>query len=153
MSACGFTWCYLVVACMIAGAYGLLPPDYVRATMDLGYVVIILPILGSGLGIWIESVCEAWRRRDLASAGVAAWNTYAQAHNMYEAASALPGIFEHLGKVFDFEDADDAKGRLVLAVLLLVLASCFAGILTTAAILRGAAKEAARQLRAEMRAA
>ena len=149
MAACGFTWCYLTVFAMIAGSSGYLQPEYVRAAMELGYVVIIFPVLGSGIAIWVESIARAWRERDLASVATAGWNTFAQVYNTYEAASSLPGVFSHLGSVFDAEDADDAKSRAIIAVLLLVLAASMAGILTTAVLIRISARSHASNMRAE----
>jgi len=141
MSACGFTWCYLIVAAIALGAAGSLPPDYVRGALELGYVIIILPVLGSGLAIWIDSVTTAWRERSFGNVAVAGWNTFAQAHNMYEAANTLPGVFSHLGELFEGGDDDDAKARLGLAMILLVLATCVLGILTTTWIIRSTARE------------
>lgn len=141
MSACGFTWCYLIVLALGAGAFGWLEPQYVKGALELGYVVIILPVLGSGLAIWIDSLTTAWRRRDLASGLTAAWNTYAQAHNTYQAASMLPRIFENLGDLFEGgdSDSDSAKSRAILAVVFLVVLALACGVLTTVAIVRSTA--------------
>jgi len=51
MSACGFTWCYLIVLTFMAGAAGYLSPRYMQLALEIGYVIIIFPILGSGFGI------------------------------------------------------------------------------------------------------
>jgi len=148
MSASGFTWCYLGVLCLIATATGLLPMRYVQIALELGYVLIILPVLGSGIAIWMDSVTTAWRRRDAASIGVAGWNTYAMAHDTCEAATTLPGIFKNLGSVFSEAD-DDAEGKLIyLAVLIVVLALC-GGIFTTMAVVRSTARKYARDVMAE----
>lgn len=141
MSAAGFTWCYLIILAFGAGAAGLLEYQYVQAALELGYVIIILPILGSGLGIWMDSLTTAWRRRDAMSIGVAAWNTFAQAHNTYEAARMLPGIFKHLGEVFEGGDSDSAKGKALLLVVLLVILALCGGVFTTVAIVRSTAKK------------
>lgn len=141
MSAAGFTWCYLIILAFIAGATGLLEYQYVKAALELGYVVIILPVLGSGLAIWIDSVTTAWRRRDAVSIGVAGWNTFAQAHNTYEAVSMLPGIFESLGEVFSGGDSDDVKGKALILVLLLVVLALCGGVFTTVAIVRATARK------------
>jgi hypothetical protein len=148
MSASGFTWCYLGGLCLIATAMGFLPMRYVQVALELGYVVIILPVLGSGIAIWMDSVTTAWRRRDAASIGVAGWNTYATAHDACEAATTLPGIFKDLGSGFS-EGDDDAEGKLLyFAVLIVVLALC-GGIFTTMAIVRSTARKYARGVMAE----
>lgn len=146
MSACGFTWCYLIVLAMVAGTSGLLPPHYVKAMLELGYVIIIFPILGSGLAITIDSITTAYRDRRAGNIGVAAWNTFAQVHNTYEAVSGLPGIFGDLTKTLSEGDDDDTSGKLVILVFLLVLVALSAGALTTAAIIRRTARNYAQNL-------
>lgn len=150
MSAAGFTWCYLIILAFGAGAAGLLEYQYVQAALELGYVIIILPVLGSGLGIWMDSLTTAWRRRDAMSIGVAAWNTFAQAHNTYEAARMLPGIFKHLGEVFKGGDSDSAKGKALLLVVLLVILALCGGVFTTVAIVRSTARKYAHNTLATM---
>jgi len=150
MSASGFTWCYLIPLALLAGVMGWLPPEYVQATLELGYVVIILPILGSGLAIWLDSVTTAWRRRDLASIGIASWNTFAMAHNTYSAAKTLPKVLEHLGDVFKGGDSDDAKGKALLLVVLLVILAVCAGFLTTRAIIMRTARKYSGKVQKEL---
>ena len=141
MSACGFTWCYLVIVAMVAQATGFLPVKYAELSLELGYVVIILPVLGSGLAIWLDSVTTAWRKRDVVSIGVAGWNTFAMAHNTYEAATTLPDVFKHIGDTLSGGDDDDAEGKLVsVAVLLVVIALC-SGVFTTITIVRSTARK------------
>lgn len=148
MSASGFTWCYLVVLSSIATWAGFLPTRYVQVVLELGYVAIILPVLGSGFAIWMDSVTTAWRRRDAASIGVASWNTFAMAHDTYEAATTLPGIFKDLGSAISEAD-DDAGGiAFALAVLIVLLVLC-SGILTTTAIIRSTARQYAHSVLAE----
>lgn len=140
MSAAGFTWCYLIVMAIAAGAFGIITPEYVQAALELGYVIIIFPVLGSGLGIWIDSVTTAYRQRDFGSVATAGWNTFAQVHNTYEAASTLPGVFDHLGDVFKSSDSDDTKGKMMLFVMLIVLLALASGVFTTVAIVRSTAR-------------
>jgi hypothetical protein len=73
----GFTWCYLIVLAMIAGAAGWLPPQYVKEMLELGYIVIIGPILGSGIAICLDSITTAYRERSVSTIGIATWNTFA----------------------------------------------------------------------------
>ncbi len=151
MAACGFTWCFTTILAMIAGSTGWLPMSYVRTVMELGYVIVIAPILGSGLGIWIHSVTVAWRRRDFPSMAVAGWNTFAQIHNTYEAARVLPGILGNLREVFSGSDNDDVKAKALMAVVLLVSLAVAGGVLLTVYIVRSTAREYAGQVFAEMR--
>lgn len=141
MSTCGFTWCYLILLALLAGATGYLTPQYVQAALELGYVVIILPVLGSGFAIWMDSLTTAWRKRSLGNIGVAGWNTFAQIHNTYEAASTLPGVFKDLGKVFEDSDGDDAKGKMILLAILLAIIAICGGVFATIAIVRSTARK------------
>jgi len=95
MSACGFTWVYLFVLTLLAIAGGAIEPQYARAAIEVGYLMIIVPIIGSGLILTVHSWMVAARERTLASYGTAAWNTYAQYHNLADAADSIFEI-EHL---------------------------------------------------------
>ena len=158
MSACGFTWCYLILLVIGADTLGVFAPDpktaelsptaqnpheFVKLALEMGYVVIIFPILGSGLAIWIDSVTTAWRRRDAVSIGVAGWNTFAQAHNTFEAARTLPAVFKDLGSALK---GGDVKGKAFLLALILVAVALCAGILTTVAIVRSTARKYAHNV-------
>lgn len=145
MSACGFTWCYLTLLTMVAVGTETLTPEQGLVMFELGYLVILLPLLGSGLGIWAHSIAEAYRRRSFGSIAVAGWNTYAQAQNMFDAARHAPGILRHvmdaLGSGGKRRGKKDEAGA-VLIVLLVILAVC-GGALTTAAIVRWADRRVA----------
>lgn len=141
MAACGFTWCYLITLTMAAMATGFLPMKYVELALDLGYAVIILPVLGPGLAIWMDSVTTAWRKRDAASVGVASWNTYAMAHNTYDAATTLPDAFKRIGDGLSGGDDDDAEGKLGLVAVFLVVIALGGGVFTTIAIVRSSARK------------
>ncbi|OGJ58377.1 hypothetical protein A2635_03580 [Candidatus Peribacteria bacterium RIFCSPHIGHO2_01_FULL_51_9] len=140
MSACGFTYVYLVLLVLGASAFvdpEYLPPEYVQGAFELGYVIIIIPIIGSGIGITIHSICVAWRTRRLRDMGIAGWNIFAQSYNTYSAVRNLPGVFEHLGKLFK---GGDGKGKALLFMVLLVVLAVCGGILTTTLIVRSTAR-------------
>src|SRR5271168_2840422 len=125
MGACGFIWCNTLVLGYLASVHvGLLPhkyqltDPYLELLFDIGYVIVIFPILGSGLGIWLDSVKEAYKRRDGMSIGVAGYNTFAQAYNTYEAAKFLPTVFKKIGK--SLEDSDN-KGLMFVVYSVLIL--------------------------------
>jgi len=147
MSACGFTWVYLIILALIAQSFGKLPEVYVDAALKLGYLVIILPVLGSGLAITIQSWAHFWRERNLRSGAITGWNTFAQAYNMYEAASAIPDAVRDVYKVLGGKDKDDDDGKAKAAVLLIVILALTAGVLTTAAIIRVTARTRVEQTR------
>lgn len=144
MSACGFTWVYLIILALIAGAAGWLDDRYVEAMLSLGYLVIIGPILGSGLAITLDSWAYFWRKKSLGSGAVAGWNTFAQAYNTYQAVSAIP---EALGSVFDAfggkgsRSKSDGKSAMAMIAILLVVLALVGGVLTTSAIIRATARK------------
>ena len=144
MSACGFTWCYLVVLSVIASATGILSPHYSQVALELGYAIIIVPVLGSGMTIWAESVAHAWKKRTFGSVAGAAWNTYAQVHNTYQAARLLPEVFKDLENAFG--KGGDRKGKALLLVVLLVILALASGVFTTMAIIRSHARAVAQHL-------
>jgi type II secretory pathway pseudopilin PulG len=149
MSASGFTWCYTLILALIAGSvpykgHILLAPRYVEGMIELGYVIIILPILGSGLGITISSWRDFSRRRSLATGGVAGYNTFAQVYNTVQAVRVLPGIFGDLGKLFNSKDKDSNGYWLMI---LLVALAVLGGILTTATIIQRVAETQRERVR------
>jgi cellobiose-specific phosphotransferase system component IIC len=118
-------------------------PEYVtnevtRVSFSLGYLIIVPAVLFSGMMIWIDSLVQAWRQRDLPSMGIAAWNTFAQVYNTYEAIQGIPQAF---GDVMGFfskssSDSDDAKGAAILLIIALVVLAIVGGIIITAAIIK-----------------
>lgn len=137
MSACGFTWCYLLIIAFIVNATGKLPADAFEAMISLGYLVVIFPILGSGLAITMNSIVIAWRQRRLRDIGVAGWNSFAQVYNTYNAVRAVPDAF---GTVFDFFRPKNKDGAIVFLVMLMVIIAVAGGILTTSMIIRATAR-------------
>lgn len=150
MAASGFTWCYLLVVGLVGSALPmalfvdaeagqppvegmLFSPESLRAFFDLGYLVIIFPILGSGLAITVETWRHFARTKDrgVGDYAITGWNTFAQVHNTYSAVQALPGVFENLGSFFGKGDKK-AQTLVVIAVVVAALA----GILTTYGIIQ-----------------
>jgi hypothetical protein len=125
MGACGFIWCNLLVVGFVCSTHvGILPvkyqltDPYLELLWNIGYVLIIFPILGSGIGIWLDSVKEAYKRRDAMSIGVAGYNTFAQVHNTYEAAKYLPTILKKISK--SIQDSDNKLMMLTVYTALAV---------------------------------
>lgn len=160
MSASGFTWCYLVVLGLLGSVIPaawfveaeagmppvegmLLSPTDLEAFFQLGYLVIIFPILGSGLAITIQTWRGLARRRAAGKAGagdyaITGWNTFAQVHNTYSAIRHVPGALEGVGDYFfggsSSSSSSDDNGKGFIVLLLVVLA-VGGGILTTISII------------------
>jgi hypothetical protein len=138
MSASGFTWCYLLLLAL--GAYWMefLSTGQVEAMISLGYVVLIPGILFAGLMITVDSWARAYRERTLGSFGTAAYNTFAQIHNTYNAIGNMGSALRSVANLFRGGDSrrSDRDDNGAVLVLLLVLLALFGGVLTTAAIIR-----------------
>jgi uncharacterized membrane protein YjgN (DUF898 family) len=148
MSACGFTWVYLTILTMTAVTGGYLTPEWGEVMYKLGYLIIILPIVGSGFGIWAHSVVTAYRTRSWGNIGVAGWNTYAQFNNTWQAASHAPGFMSDVIAAFSSKNRKSSKDgtAAILVILLVVLAVC-GGAITTGMIARWADRKVAINLR------
>src|SRR6202021_224955 len=119
MSACGFTWVYIALLGILAQSFQWLPARYIEGIFSFGYLVIILPLLGSGLGITASSWAQFWRQKNLINGGIAAWNTYAQISNIVSAVRFVP---EAIGNVFSaFKGDDEEDNRALLLMLAVVL--------------------------------
>lgn len=117
---------------------------YLKGTVNLWYLTIIFPALGTGFAIMIQSWVAAYRERDLLSMGSAAWNTFAQVHNTVSAVQNMGGAFSAIGEAFSgifsaASDDDDGKATIALIGLAIMIAivavSILGGALLTAAII------------------
>lgn len=110
----------------------------VQNVFDLAYLIVIFPILGTGLAITANSLIVAYVRRDWASIGVSAWNVGAQVHNIASAVRHVPRATRSLGsglKIRLGKDSGKAIAYLVLFLLPIVI-SLGAAIATTIVIMR-----------------
>lgn len=137
MAACGFSYCYLMPAALIAAQFKWLPLAYAKGAMELGYLFIIFPIIGSGLAIWVDSLMAFYRERNFGSGAVAAYNTYAQIHNVYSAIETVPAAFSDVSKLMSSDDSDNTSLALMV---LLVAVTLGAGILTASYFIRSSAR-------------
>jgi uncharacterized membrane protein (DUF485 family) len=139
MSASGFTWCYLLLLAVIAYWVEWLNASQIEVMINLGYVLLIPGILLSGLAITVDSWARAYRERTLASAGTAAYNTFAQIYNIYNAVNNFGRAFRSVTRFFGGGDSRDREerdgGGAAVLVVILVLLALLGGILTTAAII------------------
>ena len=145
MSASGFTWCILIALMLGAWQFQFLTEKQALIGLQVGYLLVIPGILFSGFGIMVDSWAQAYRQRTLGSYGTAAYNTFAQIYNTY---NAIDGIGQAFGSIFDFlgdsksdggGDSDDNKGAAVLLIVVLVLVALAGGVLLTTAIIKHAA--------------
>jgi hypothetical protein len=136
MSALGFTWCYVLILALLARSAGYIDDQAMQGAIALGYLVVIPGVLISGSFIWIDSLVQAWRRRDLPSIGIAAWNTFAEVSNVAAAVQGVGGAAKSVGSLFTKADPDEVKGAAILIVVLIVVAAVAGGFITTEMIRR-----------------
>jgi hypothetical protein len=133
-SACGFT---MVLAFALGGlgyALGLVGMPVLHLLANMTYLLIILPILGSGLVITIHSWIIAYRERSILGMGVASYNTFAQAYNTYE---AIDGIGNAFGVVWNAVSKDDEDTNPILGIAVVLLCAAAAGgIMLTMGIIK-----------------
>jgi hypothetical protein len=169
MSACGFIWCYGILEALIFVNTGHLAEEEAHALVSLGHLIIILPVLGSGLGLTVHSWAEFGRRRTVGSGLTAAWNTFAQVHNTSQAIEGIPRALEGAGRAFKSGGgssnnggnggsskgggAGSGKGQggpppdpVGIIVVVLALAAVILGILTTYLIVRWTADHYSRAM-------
>ena len=136
-SAIGFTYVYAFIVGYIAVSTGYLPAAMLGVLLNLMYVMIVVPLIGSAIIITIQSWINVARERSLMNIGVAGWNTFATAYNTYNAVQsfgpALDSVTQGLGGLFGGDgDSDDNAARVVLLAAIVLLA----GVLTTTVIVR-----------------
>lgn len=153
MSACGFTYVYLALAAWGAMVAGKLTPEAVQALLSLGYLAIILPVLGSGMVLWVESVRRAWRTKAFGDMLVGGYNTYAQLSNTLHAMRDIPGAWEVVASFFGEKGKSRARDKDQGTVLLLAVVAAGAGILTTYALVSAGRRHEAARLYAAAREA
>lgn len=136
MAACGFSWVLLTIETMIVSVLGYLDPAQVEAMFNLGWLFLIIPTIGSGFVLWAHSLMRAFKTRRFGDVGVAGWNTFAQAHNIYSAAKHAPSAVESVLEVL----GDSKDGRKLMAIILFVIVALGGGIFTTISIARWADK-------------
>lgn len=134
-AAIGFSSVVGVIVGFVAHQLGYLPPHALKAAASLWYLLIIIPALGTGLVITVHSWIVAFRERDLLSMGTAAYNTFAQAHNMYGAVSGIGEAWKAVSDLFS-SDSEDTGSTVTLAVVGLVVVALAGGVLLAYALIR-----------------
>lgn len=166
MAACGFTWCYLVVFAVVGQVIPVTPEEGVEVAetvylldaetakimFQLGYTVIILPVIGSGTMITLQSWAHFYRKRSFANAAVAGYNTLADVYNIYGAVRHMPGILDDLGGFFGSGSGGSSSssgkdsGKAAIVILLVAFA-VLGGVITTYLIITSTARSHANEMR------
>lgn len=139
-SVVGFSCVFVYALAFGFHSFHRLSDHAYAATLSLWYLLVIIPAIGSGLIITIQSWIVAFRERSIANMGTAAYNTFAQAYNMYEAIDGIGDALGVFGSLFNSssssDDDDDDGGGVVLLVIALVAFALLGGVLLTWALIR-----------------
>jgi hypothetical protein len=100
--------------------FGKLPLSVAAHAMQLWYLLVIIPALGTGLALTIHAWNEWWRDRSIANLAGASYNTLVQAMNMYQAIDGIGDAFKGVADLFSGDD-DDAKGWVIGIVVFALL--------------------------------
>lgn len=132
-SAIGFTTVWSFFIGTVAYLVGYLNSSMISFYSSFLYVLIILPAIGTGILITIESWIQFFREKSLLNLGTAGWNSFAEIYNIYHAVNSFGDAFsivkDGFSELFDSDSDNDASP--ILLVILLAVFSLFAGIMTT----------------------
>lgn len=149
MSACGFVWVYMIIEGLVFHALGKLELEDLSVLWSAGYLVIIIPVLGSGLMLTLNAWIAAWRYRRVRDFGIAGWNTFAQGYNTYQAISGIPDAIKDIAS-FKGSSRGGSKSGAGILMLVLLLAAIILGIMTTVVIIRWSASRHADKMYEKM---
>jgi hypothetical protein len=135
-AAFGFTMVYALALALVAYGTGHLPPQALRYTADIAYLTVIVPLVGSGIIITIESWRQFVARPSLGGGLTTAWNTYAQISNTYGAVQGIGGALSELGGIRLGGDNDEDDGAWLMIAAVIVACALAAGVLTAYTLIR-----------------
>jgi len=108
---------------------------------NLTYLVVVFPILSSGLFIWIKGILITWENRTVSNIIVSGWNTYAMVHNTVSAYRNVPSAFGKVVEAFFGGKRKKGKETIVLLAVFLVILALLGGYFTASTILKNADRE------------
>lgn len=149
-SGCGFTWIIFSILGLVAVANGNIPPTWSAYLIKAGFVVIVLPALGSLLAIRAENLIRNYRKTVLGNTTVAAWNNHSSSYSTWETSSHKLGIVSDIIDSFFSSSrrsrysssSNNDSGGSIIFVLVFLLA-LFGGIALTTFIARWADRRVA----------
>lgn len=139
-SAIGFSSVYLFGIFGIGYLYHLWPPMVYQFAASFWYILVIIPVLGTGILITMQSWQAAYQARNIKSLSAATYNTLVMAHNVAQSVNgfgdALKVVGDGFSSVFGGNDQKSAQTYLVLLAIMLVVVALLAGALTTSILIK-----------------
>ncbi len=131
MASLGFSWNILIAVGLFLASAGKITPDQVNLFFQIGYVVLVPGFLFSGYAIMFQSWANAYREHSVRNLGIAAYNTYANIHNTFNAINDFPKAFGSVLKAFS---GGSGKNKGSGLILFLALCCVLSGFIITALI-------------------
>lgn len=131
MASLGFSWNIFIVVGMYLVTAGKVTPDQADLFFNLGYVILAPGFLFSGYAIMFQSWANAYREHSVKNMAIAAYNTYANVHNTFNAINDFPKAFGSVLKAFT---GGSGKNKANGLILFLALVCVLSGFIITALI-------------------
>lgn len=131
MASLGFSWDILMVVGNVLVSAGKITPDQADLFFQAGYVLLVPGFLFSGYAIMFQSWANAYRNHSVANMGVAAYNTYANIHNTFNAVDNFPKAF---GSVFKALTGGSGKGKANGLIIFVAIVCVLSGFIIAALI-------------------
>ena len=125
MASVGFSWNILVLVAALLRAFGQISSDQANLLLQIGYVLLVPGFLFSGYAIMFQSWANAYRNHSVTNMGIAAYNTYANIHNTFNAIDNLPKAFGSVSRAFTGGSGKSKANGLILFVAVLCVLSGF----------------------------
>lgn len=104
----------------------LLTNNQLFLSVDLMWISIIVPIVGTGIVITIQSVKDAIQDRSFGNIAIAVWNVGSTIENLFDLFSNFGGIIGDINK-----RSDDENGSGLLIVISIVMIALCSGMVLT----------------------
>ena len=154
MAVAGFTMVYgcilLLISPYVMQATGKFDPeviaDFESLASDILYLLVAVPIVLSGIRIWLTSLKAAFEKRTFSYIATAGWNSYAQIHNTISLARNAPSAFGRIVEAFgggkkSRRSSKKGSEYIILLAIFVVVLAIVGGYLTADAIMRKADQE------------
>jgi hypothetical protein len=132
--------------------FEVLDMEYAKYVVDLWYLVIIFPAIGSGICIWLHSVQAMVRNPGFGSFLTAGWNSYAMYHNVSGAIAHVPEAASGVGELFkalgETKGSGGKDGALVILVIVIVAVTLLLSVLLTYMVFSWGCKATTEELHA-----
>jgi hypothetical protein len=125
MASLGFSWDILVLVGILLRSLGTISADQETLLLQAGYVLVVPGFLFSGYAIMLQSWANAYRNHSVINMGVAAYNTYANIHNTFNAIDSFPKAIGSVFKSFSGGSGKSKANGLILFVAILCVLSGF----------------------------